>query len=96
MTNIAITRHGEARMSQRGIRKSDLDTLLVHGTEIGPARFMLRKRDAAQLIRGLKKQISRLERLTDKEIVVTDGHLITAYHRTRPSKPSKRKTRPRG
>ena len=92
MTSITITRHGEARMSQRGIRESDLDILLVHGTEISPARFMLRKRDAVQLIRDLKEQIARLERLTNKEIVVADGTLITAYHRTRPSKHSKRRT----
>ena len=84
MTSIAITCHGEARMSQRGIRKSDLDILLAHGTQTGPDRFMLRKRDAVKVIRELKKQIARLERLTSKEAVVVDGRLITAYHRTRP------------
>ena len=83
-------------MSQRGIRRSDLDILLAHGTEVSPDRFRLRKRDAAQLIRNLKEQIARLERLTDKEIVVADGWLITAYHRTRPSKPSKRRAGRRG
>ena len=92
MTSIAITRHGEARMSQRGIRMSDLDTLLAHGTEVSPDRFMLRKRDTVQLIRRLKKQIATLERLTGKEVVVTDGLLITAYHRTKPSRPAGRKT----
>ena len=92
MTSIAITRHGEARMSQRGIRKSDLDALLAYGTEISPDRFMLRKQDAARLIRGLKRQIATLERLTGKEAVVADGLLVTAYHRTKPSRPARRKT----
>ena len=92
MTSITITRHGEARMSQRGIRMSDLDTLLAYGTETGPDRFMLRRQDAARLIRSLKKQISTLERLTGKEAVVADGLLITAYHRTKPSRPVRRKT----
>ncbi len=96
MTSIAITRHGAARMSQRGIRMSDLDTLLAHGTEVGPNRFMLRKQDAEQLIQGLRNQIARLERLTGKEAVVADGHLITAYHRTKPNRPSWRKTGRRG
>ena len=92
MTSVAITRHGEVRMSQRGIRRSDLDILLSHGTEIGPDRILLRKRDAAKVIRELKKQIARLERLTGKEAVVADGWLVTAYHRTRPIRPSGRKT----
>ena len=96
MTSIAITRHGEARMSQRGIRRSDIEILLVHGTETGPDRLMLRERDAAKLIQDLKKEIAMLERLTGKEIVVVDGQLITAYHRAKPSKPSKRRTGRRG
>lgn len=96
MTGIAITRHGEARMSQRGIRRSDLDTLLAHGAEVSPDRFMLRKRDAARLIRGLRKQISALERLTGKEAVVADGRLVTVYHRTKPDRPGGRRRRDGG
>ncbi len=92
MTSIAITRHGEARMSQRGIRRSDLDILLAHGTEIGPDRIMLKNQDAAKVIRNLKKQIAKLERLTGKEVVVADGRLITAFHRTRPIRLSSRTT----
>ena len=92
MTSISITRHGEARMSQRGIRKSDIDTLLAHGTEVSPDRFMLRKRDADRQSRGLKKQIATLERLTGKVAVVADGLLITAYHRTKPGRPAGQKT----
>ena len=45
---------------------------------------MLKKRDAAILIQDLKKQIAHIERLKDKVIVVEDGRLITAYHRTKP------------
>jgi|GEM_PF-1735134 len=96
MMSITITRHGNARMSQRGIRRSDLDTLLTHGTEISPNRFMLRNRDAATLIQERKNEIARLERLAGKEAVVADGHLITAYHRTRPNRPFRRKTGRRG
>lgn len=60
MTSVAIARHGEARMAQRGIRRSDLDILLAHGTETGPNRFMLRKWDAGRLIQGLKRRIAKL------------------------------------
>ena len=88
MTTLTMTRHGEARMSQRGIRKSDLEVLLVHGTDIGRDRIMLRKRDAAKLIRDLKKQIATIERLTDKLIVIVDGKLVTTYHQATPIRPS--------
>ena len=93
MTALTITRHGETRMSQRGIREIDLDVLLAHGTEIGRGRIMLKKRDAAKVIQNLKKQIANIERLTDKVLVVTGGHLITAYHQESPIRPSGRGTR---
>ena len=84
MTSLTITHHGEIRMSQRGIRKTDLEVLLTHGAEIGRDRIMLKKRDSAKVVRALKKQIAQIERLTDKVLVVVDGHLVTAYHQTKP------------
>ena len=82
MTGLVVTRHGEVRMSQRCIREKDLDVILTHGTEIGRNRIMLKRRDAAEVIRALKKQIDNIERLTDKVLVVVDGRLVTAYHQT--------------
>ena len=93
MTALPMTRHGQARMQQRGIRMSDLEVLLAHGTDIGRDRVMLRKRDAAKLIRGLKKQISKIERLTDKVLVVPEGELVTTYHQTDSIRPSFRRIR---
>ena len=87
MTALPITRHGGIRMSQRGIRETDLEVLLTHGTEIGRDRIMLKKRDAARVIRDLKKQIANIERLTDKVLVVADGQLITTYHQTTSIRP---------
>ena len=84
MNNITITHHGETRMSQRGIRETDLDVLFAHGTDIGLDRIMLMRRDAAKVIRDLRKQIANIERLTNKVLVVVDGHLVTAYHQTTP------------
>ncbi len=97
MTNLTITHHGETRMSQRGIRETDLDVLFAHGTDIGRDRIMLMQRDAEKVIRDLKKQIANIERLTNKVIVVVDGHLVTAYHQTTPirlSGPGARKPSP--
>ena len=70
-------------MSQRGIREADVDFLLAHGTDMGADRIMLTKRDAAKAIQDLKKRIAYIERLTGKVIVVAEGQLVTAYHRTR-------------
>ena len=92
MTTLTITRHHEARMSQRGIRKSDPDVLLAHGTDIGRDRIMLRRRDAARLIRGLKKQSVKIERTTGKVLVAADGQLVTAYQQTISIRPSFRRT----
>ena len=97
MTNLVITCHGETRMSQRGIRESDLDLILDYGTEIGQDRLMLTRRDAARLISERKKEIAKIERLTDKVIVVSEGCLVTAYHQAHSARPiSEHKTRHRG
>ena len=82
MTTLIMTRHGETRLSQRGFRKTDLEVLLAHGTDIGRNRIMLRRRDAAELIRDLKQQIAKIERLTDKVLIVVEGRIVTAYHQT--------------
>ena len=82
MNSLTITRHGETRMSQRGIRETDLDLLLEHGTEIGRNRIMLKNQDAARVIRAHKNQIAKIERLKGKVLVITDGHLVTTYHQT--------------
>ena len=87
MAILTITHHGRTRMSQRGIRDTDLQVILAHGTEIGRNRIMLKKRDAAKVIRDLKKQIADVERLTDKVLVVEEDRLITAYHQTTAIRP---------
>ena len=63
MTSITTTKHGEARMRQRGLRKTDPELILEYGTEIGQDRIMLRGRDVDEIIRSLKKQIAKFERL---------------------------------
>ena len=88
MTDLTISRHGHVRMSQRGIREADLEVILAHGTDIGRNRIMLRRRDAAEAIQTLKKNIANIERLTDKVLVVADGQLITAYHQSTSIRPS--------
>ena len=93
MTELAITRHGEIRMSQRGIRKTDLEFLLVYGTEMGRDRVMLTKQDAAREIGKLKKQIAHFERLAGKVVVVSGKHLVTTYHQTTSARASGYRTK---
>ena len=88
MTRPLITRHGEVRMSQRGIRETDLNLGLDYGTELGTDRVMLTTKDAAKLIRIWKQEIAKIERVTGKVFVVSEGRLVTAYHPARPIRPS--------
>lgn len=88
MIDLNISRHGNVRMAQRGIRGADLEDILAYGTDIGRNRIMLRKRDAAEAVRTLKRQIANIERLTDKVLVVADGQLVTAYHQSTPIRPT--------
>lgn len=88
MTDLIISRHGNVRMAQRGIREADLEVILAHGTDIGRNRIMLRRRDAAEAVRTLKRQIANIERLTDKVLVVADGQFVTAYHQSTPIRPT--------
>lgn len=90
MIKLYITKHGRARMRQRGLRKTDPELILEYGTEIGQDRIMLRERDADKAIRSRKREIAILERLKNKVVVVSDGRLITAYHATAALRPSHR------
>lgn len=49
MTGIAITRHDEARMRQRGIQEAGLVLVLSYGTEIGRDRIMLKGRNVKKV-----------------------------------------------
>ena len=91
MTGLAVTRHGEARMSRRDIRKSDLDILRAYGEEDGRNRIVLTKREAAKAVRALKKRTASIERLTGKVLVVVNGQLVTVYRQSAPIRPPRRR-----
>ena len=80
MKNLTVTRHAETRMSQRGIRSSDIDLLLVYASEVGGDRLMLRAKDVDRAVSELKRLIATLQRLKNKVIVIAEGSLVTAYH----------------
>ncbi len=90
MTKPPVTKHGQARMRQRGLRKTDPELILEYGTEIGQDRIMLRERDVDKAIQSRKREIAVLERLKNKVVVISDGRLVTAYHANAALRPSHR------
>ena len=79
MTHIAYTRHGETRMQQRGIRKTDVTFILAEGTQVDDETWILLKRDADRAIRARRREIEAAERLADTMVVLRGGKLVTAY-----------------
>ena len=94
MLDIHFSRHGEARMRQRGFRKADLDLVLCAATPIADDAFLLTDRDAAREIAKRKHEIQRLEHLRGSKIIIEGDVLITLYHSTSsPRRSSSRKGR---
>lgn len=75
-----VTRHGAARMQQRGISARDVDLIVEYGTVERPGLHHLRNRDADREIRHCKLRIQTLERLRGCAAVVEKGTLVTCFH----------------
>lgn len=79
MPDIQITRHGQARMQQRGYRQADITLALALATQIDEDQFMLTHEDASREIARRKQEIQQLERLRGTRLVVVGGRLVTLY-----------------
>jgi hypothetical protein len=77
-----LTKHSVVRLSQRGIRSSDLEILDLLGTDVESGVILLHK-DAQAFEREAKKAIARVWRLVGKRIVSDGSTVITAYHANR-------------
>jgi hypothetical protein len=84
MTDAALTQHAVERMSQRAIRETDLELIMLIGTEV-EGGYLVRSKDCQAAERQLKQLLARVRRLDGKRIVVAGGRVITAY-RARPAK----------
>ncbi len=106
--HLNVTKHAEARMSQRGVRNKGVALVYQHGTQIGPSEWFMKRSDAAREIRqlerdlgsgnqrfepALKRKVQRLERLRGLQVVVQGDALLTCY---RPSEAHQRRVRRRG
>jgi hypothetical protein len=94
MIDLHLTKHGEARMHQRGYRKADLDLLIGLATQVAADALLLTDEDACREIAKRKREIQQLERLRGSKIVIADGGIVTLYH-TRSGSPLSARRRSR-
>lgn len=78
MTDIGITRHAVQRMAQRSFRESDLDLIMMIGTEVEDG-YLVRTKDRLAAERALKQLLVQIRRLDGKRVVVESGSVVTAY-----------------
>ena len=62
MFEYAISNHAEVRMSQRAVRSEDIELVLICGTQIGPAEWLMKRADVKREIENLKRMFRQLER----------------------------------
>lgn len=74
-----LTKHGLARLRQRGIAMNDLELLELIGSEVEDGLFV-REKDYQMFERALKHALHRARRLVGKRWVISDGYVVTAYH----------------
>ncbi len=81
MPNYKITDHAMTRMSQRAVRDEDVEMVLTWGTQIGPAEWLIRRKDANREITARKRIVQRLKHrfpragAIDRQIAVLEGEI---------------------
>ena len=74
-----LSSHAQQRLRQRGLTRSDIDLILMHGTETRDG-YYLRLRDVEDAENEHRKLVNQLNRLAGKYVVVEADTVITAYH----------------
>jgi len=80
--SLLLTKHSERRFGQRGMQKHDAEIIMAIGSETSSG-YMITKKDLARFERDFKQILKRIERLTNKELIVDGSVVITTYHATR-------------
>ena len=84
MTALALTRHAEARLRQRGLRERDVALVLGAATPLADDAWLLTAADADREIAVRKREIEQLQRLRGCKVVLAGDAIVTVCH-TRPS-----------
>jgi hypothetical protein len=84
MIALALTRHAEVRVRQRGLRDADIALLMDAATPLAADAWLMTDADVAREITRRKREIQQIERLRNVKVVIADGVVVTAYH-SRPS-----------
>ena len=84
LQSIRASKHAVERMHTRGVSEKDIDCLLKYGSQTKNG-YLIKKKDAQAAITNLKREITRIERLASKQvlIIVKEDTLVTIYPATR-------------
>lgn len=80
MTALALTRHAEARIRQRGLRERDLALVLEAATPLAQDAWLLTAADAEREISRRKREIEQLQRLRGCKVVISGNAIVTVCH----------------
>lgn len=76
-----FSKHGMARMNQRGFTKDDLELVRRYGSQINDSDaevYFLRDKDVQKEIDRCKHEIQRLTHLRGSKVVIRNNELVTA------------------
>jgi hypothetical protein len=79
MNTLALTQHAAIRAAQRGIAQSDIELIVLIGTEV-EAGYFVRQKDYFEAERVVKRFLQRLRHVVGKRVVLASGRIITTYH----------------
>lgn len=79
---MVLSDHARKRMQQRATSSTDVEAIMVHGTQVRGG-YLLRRRDVEEAISGLKSEIRRLERLKNRAVISDRSTVITVYPASR-------------
>lgn len=79
MKTLALTQHAAVRAAQRGIAQSDIELIVLIGTEV-EAGYFVREKDYLEAEQVVKSFLQRLRRVVGKRVVLASGQIITTYH----------------
>ena len=82
MGPLQITRHARMRCAQRGLSVEELDLIMLIGSEVDDG-YLVRDKDCQEVVRQLKNEIKRVQRVKGKRVVLVNGQIITAFHATK-------------